>query len=214
MVFVRMVLLEVIYVPEVDYFDIVLFGFFGLGIMINFIISIVVCISIYRNQFIFKRFLVTPFPIWKFFVGEIMVYLFLALFQVGIILVVGVFVFGVHIEGNVGWVLVIIVFGSVVFLNIGFIFLVWVCSLVGVSGMGNVVVLFMMFFVGTFFFMVFFFWVLSYIVQVLLFILMLEALWEVVNEDVFLWDIWFYLAVLGGWVVVTVVVAICFFRFS
>ena len=79
---------EVIHVLEVDYFDMVLLGLLGLGIMTNSIISIAVRISTYRNQSILKRLLVTPLPIWKFFAAEITAHVLLALVQAGIILTV------------------------------------------------------------------------------------------------------------------------------
>ncbi len=210
----RMVSSEVIYAPEVDYFDTVLLGLLGLGIMTNSIISIAVRISTYRNQSILKRLLVTPLPIWKFFAGEITAHLLLALLQAGIILAVGVFVFGAHIEGNVGWVLAITVLGSVVFLNIGFILSAWARSPAGASGMGNAVALPMMFFAGTFFSTASLPWVLPHIAQALPLTPMLEALREVANEDAPLWDTWPHLAALGGWVVATAVAATRFFRFS
>ena len=90
----RLVVSEVIQVPEVDYFDQVLMGLIGLGIMTNSIISIAVRVSTYRNQAILKRLLVTPLPIWKYFVGEVTAHLALAAVQVAIIMLAGVFVFG------------------------------------------------------------------------------------------------------------------------
>ena len=61
------------------YFDVVLLGLVGLGIMTNSIISIAVKISTYRSQSILKRLLVTPLPIWKYFASEIIAHLALAL---------------------------------------------------------------------------------------------------------------------------------------
>ena len=91
---------QVIETPEVDYFDTVLLGLLGLGIMTNSIISIAVRISTYRNQAVLKRLLATPLPVWKFFAGEIIAHLLLAIVQALIILAVGVFVFGGDIHGS------------------------------------------------------------------------------------------------------------------
>ena len=210
----QMVSSDVIDAPEVDYFDTVLLGLLGLGIMTNSIISIAVRISTYRNQSILKRLLVTPLPIWKFFAGEITAHLLLALVQAGIILAVGVFVFGGHIEGNVGWILVITVLGSIVFLNIGFILSAWARSPAAASGMGNAVALPMMFFAGTFFSTAALPWVLPHVAQALPLTPMLEALREVANDDAPLWDTWPHLAALGGWIVATAIAATRVFRFS
>ncbi len=210
----QMVSSDVIDTPEVDYFDTVLLGLLALGIMTNSIISIAVRISTYRNQSILKRLLVTPLPIWKFFAGEITAHILLALVQAGIILAVGVFVFGGRIEGNVGWLLVITVLGSIVFLNIGFILSAWARSPAAASGMGNAVALPMMFFAGTFFSTAALPWVLPHVAQALPLTPMLEALREVGIDSAPLWDTWPHLAVLGGWVVATAIAATRVFRFS
>ena len=98
---------EVVEVTQVEYFDQVLMGLIALGIMTNSIISIAVRVSTYRNQSILKRLLVTPLPIWKYFAAEISAHLLLAVVQVAIILVVGVFVFGASIHGNTVWIFLI-----------------------------------------------------------------------------------------------------------
>ena len=81
-------------VSQPRYFDVVLLGLVGLGIMTNSIISIAVKISTYRSQSILKRLLVTPLPIWKYFASEIIAHLALALVQAIIILGVGILLFG------------------------------------------------------------------------------------------------------------------------
>ena len=210
----QMVSADIIATPEVDYFDTVLMGLLALGIMTNSIISIAVRISTYRHQSILKRLLVTPLPIWKFFAGEITAHVLLALVQAGIILAVGVFVFGGRIEGNVGWLLVITVLGSIVFLNVGFILSAWARSPAAASGMGNAVALPMMFFAGTFFSTAALPWVLPEVAQFLPLTPMLEALREVAIDSAPLWDTWPHLAALGVWVAATAIVATRVFRFS
>ena len=205
---------DVIQVPEVDYFDNVLLGLLGLGIMTNSIISIAVRISTYRNQSILKRLLVTPLPIWKFFAAEITAHVLLALVQAGIILTVGVFVFGGHVHGNILWVLVITALGSIVFLNIGFILSAWAKSPAAASGMGNAVSLPMMFFAGTFFSTAALPWVLPQVSLVLPLTPMLAALREVAIDSAPIWDTWPHLAALGGWVAATALAATKVFRFG
>ena len=205
---------EVIQTPEVEYFDTVLLGLLGLGIMTNSIISIAVRISTYRNQSVLKRLLVTPLPVWKFFAGEIIAHLLLALVQALIILAVGVFVFGGDIHGSLGWVLLIVLLGTVVFLNIGFILSAWARSPAAASGMGNAVALPMMFLAGTFFSTASLPWLLPYAAQVLPLTPMLDALREVAINSAPLWDTWPQLAALGAWAVATALIAVRVFRFS
>jgi ABC-2 type transport system permease protein len=210
----RLLVAEVIQVPEVDYFDTVLFGLLGLGIMTNSIISIAVRISTFRNQAILKRLLVTPLSIWKFFAAEITAHVLLALVQAGIILAVGVFLFGGKVHGNLLWVFCITALGSVVFLNIGFILSAWAKSPAAASGMGNVVAFPMMFLAGTFFSTAALPWILPQLSLALPLTPMLGALRDVAINSEPIWDIWPHLAALGGWAVATGVVAVKVFKFG
>jgi ABC-2 type transport system permease protein len=210
----ELLMADVIDVPEVDYFDNVLLGLLGLGIMMNSIISIAVRISTFRNQSILKRLLVTPLPIWKFFAAEITAHVLLALVQAGIILSLGVFVFGGHVYGNIFWVLAITALGSVVFLNIGFILSAWAKSPAAASGMGNAVAMPMMFLGGAFFSTAALPWVLPEVAQALPLTPMLVALREVAIESEPIWETWPYLAAMGAWVVVTAAGAVKVFKFS
>ena len=210
----QLVVSEVIETPEVDYFDTVLLGLLGLGIMTNSIISIAVRISTYRNQSVLKRLLVTPLPVWKFFAGEVIAHLLLALVQALIILAVGVFVFGGDLHGSLGWVLLIVLLGTVVFLNIGFILSAWARSPAAASGMGNAVALPMMFLAGTFFSTASLPWLLPYAALVLPLTPMLDALREVAINSAPLWHTWPQLAALGAWAVATALIAVRVFRFS
>ena len=210
----RLVVSEVIQVPEVDYFDQVLMGLIGLGIMTNSIISIAVRVSTYRNQAILKRLLVTPLPIWKYFVGEVTAHLALAAVQVAIIMLAGVFVFGANIHGNAAWIFLIALLGSLVFLNIGFILSAWVQTPAAASGMGNAVALPMMFFAGTFFSTATLPWVLPHAANALPLTPMLDALREVAIDSGQIWDTWPQLGILGLWVIATALIAGRVFRFS
>ena len=210
----RLLTADVILVPEVDYFDYVLLGLLGLGIMTNSIISIAVRISTFRNQSILKRLLVTPLSIWKFFAAEITAHVLLALVQAGIILALGVFVFGGHVHGNLIWVLLITVLGSIVFLNIGFILSAWAKSPAAASGMGNAVTLPMMFLAGTFFSTAALPWILPQLSLALPLTPMLGALRDVAIDSEPIWDTWPYLAALGGWVAATGIAAVKVFKFG
>ncbi len=205
---------DVIQVLEVDYFDNVLLGLLGLGIMTNSIISIAVRISTFRNQSILKRLLVTPLSIWKFFAAEIMAHVLLALVQAGIILTLGVFVFGGHIHGNILWVLAVTILGSIVFLNIGFVLSAWAKSPAAASGMGNAVALPMMFLAGTFFSTSALPWVLPQLSLALPLTPMLAALRDIALDGEPIWDTWPYLAALCGWVAATALAAVKVFKFG
>ncbi|HLF05249.1 MAG TPA: ABC transporter permease [Dehalococcoidia bacterium] len=197
-----------------SYFDIVLLGLVGLGTMTHSIISIAVRITAYRNQSIYKRLLVTPLPVWKYFVAEISAHLVLAVVQASIILGLGILAFGAHLPGNLLATLAVVALGSLVFLNIGFIISAWSNTPAAASGMGNAVALPMVFFGGAFFSTASLPWVLPQLVQVLPLTPMLEAARQVAVHGVPLWQTWPQLAVLGGWVAATALVAVKVFRFS
>ena len=205
---------EAVEVSQVSYFDQVLMGLVAMGIMTNAIISISVRISNYRNLSILKRLLVTPLPIWKYFVGEVGAHLMVALVQAAIIMSVGVLVFGAKIHGNLAWILIIVVLGSLVFLNIGFIVSGWTNNPAAASGMGNAIALPMMFFAGTFFPTAALPWVLPYVAEALPLTPMLVALRDVANAGEPLWNTWPQLAILGCWVLATGAVATKVFRFN
>ena len=200
--------------PEATYFDTVLLGLVGLGIMTNSIISIAVKISNYRNQSILKRMLVTPLPIWKFFASEITAHLILAIIQAIIILGVGILLFGASIRGNPAGLLLIILLGSVVFLNIGFIMSAWTNSPSAASGMGNAIALPMIFFSGTFFSATTLPWIMPVLSEALPLTPMLSALRDIGINGYPIWAVWKDIAALAAWIVVTSVIAIKVFRFN
>ena len=203
-----------ILVPQASYFNLVLMGLVGLGVMTNSIISIAVKISTYRNQSILRRLLITPLPIWKFFAAEITAHVILALVQAGIILAVGIYAFGGSVDGNIFWIFIVVAMGALVFLNIGFIVSAWANTPAAASGMGNVVALPMLFFAGTFFSTANLPWLLPYLAEALPLTPMITGMREVALNSASLWDIWPQLATLAAWISVTAVAAIKVFRFS
>ena len=205
---------EKLEVSEPRYFDVVLLGLVGLGIMTNSIISIAVKISTYRNQSILKRLLVTPLPIWKYFASEIIAHLALALAQAVIILGVGIVIFGARLSGNWPGLFIVILLGSAVFLNIGFLMSAWANTPSAASGMGNAIALPMIFLAGTFFSTASLPWILPYLVEALPLTPMLSAMREVSLENASIIEVWPQILILSGWIIATGLAAIKFFRFN
>ena len=208
------VITETLQTRQVSYFDLVLLGLVGMGIMTNSIISGAVRISTYRSMSILKRVLVTPLSIWKFFAAEITSQLLLAVVQAVIILLVGVYIFKAQISGNVLYLLPFVLLGSITFLNIGFIISAWAKTPAAAAGMGNAAAFPMMFFAGTFFPTSSLPWLLPYVADALPLAPMLTGFREIAINEASLWQVWPQLAVLGGWVAVTSLAAIRIFRFS
>ena len=199
---------------KVDYFDVLLMGLVGMGMMTNSIIFIAVKISMYRNQAILKRMLVTPLRVRNYFASEILAHLLLTLVQASAVIGVGVFIFGARIYGNVLWIFIIVAFANTIFLNIGFIISGWVNSPRAASGMGNAVAIPMLFFSGTFFPTSLLPSFLPDVMQVLPLTPMLDAMRAVAIDELALWDVWRELAMLAGWLLFSSVAAIRVFRFG
>ena len=197
-----------------EYFDVLLIGLVGLGMMTNSIIFIAVKISLYRNQSILKRLLVTPLPVRSYFASEIVAHMLLALVQAGIVIGIGVLVFDANLRGNLLWVFVIAAFANTIFLNIGFIISGWANSPRAASGIGNVVAIPMMFFSGAFFSTSSLPSVLPELVQVLPLTPMLDAMRGVAIDGLQLWEVWRELAMLAGWLAVSSVAAVKLFKFG
>ena len=197
-----------------DYFDVLLVGLVAMGMMTNAIIFIAVKISVYRNQAILKRILVTPLRVRKYFASEVLAHLLLSLLQAAIVIGAGIYIFGANVHGNVLWIFVIVAFANTIFLNIGFMISGWANSPRAASGMGNAIAVPMLFFAGTFFPTSTLPAFLPDLVQVLPLTPMLDAMRGVAIDGLQLWDLWRELAMLAGWLVVSSLAAVKLFRFG
>ena len=199
---------------QVEYFDVLLVGLAGMGVMFNSVIVIGVTISGYREQRVLKRLLATPLPVRYYFASEVLARLLLSLVQVGIILAAGVLIFGASIHGNVLWLLLIVAFANITFLNIGFAISGLAATPAAASGLGNVIALPMMFFSGTFFPVSTLPAFLPDLVQVLPLTPTLDAMREVALDGGQIWDVGREMAMLGAWAVISSVAAVKLFRFG
>ena len=205
---------EGIQARTVRYFDFLLPGFVGMGVMMHAIIGMASVVALYRQQKIFKRLLTTPLRVRSFFAGQIIAYLLLSLVQAVIILAAGVFLFNGHIYGNVLWVFILVLFANTIFLNLGFIVGAIAKKVEAANGLANAITVPMMFFSGVFFPTENLPGVLATIVQYLPLTPLLDALRGVVLEAKPFWAYPWELAILGIWIVVTSAVALRVFRFS
>ena len=197
-----------------QYFDVVLIGLVGLGMMTNSMISIAVKISLYRSQSILKRLLVTPLPVRSYFASEVVAHMLLSLVQAAVVIGIGVLAFDANLRGNLLWLFLIAAFANTIFLNIGFVISSWANSPRAASGMGNVVAVPMVFFSGAFFSTSSLPSVLPELVQVLPLTPMLDAMRGVAIDGLQLWEVWRELAMLAGWLAVSSAAAVKLFRFG
>ncbi|MBM4404801.1 MAG: ABC transporter permease [Chloroflexi bacterium] len=198
---------------QTGYFDFLLPGFIGLGVMTYSIIGLASNLAVWREKKIFKRLLATPLRIQTFFAAVIVSFLVLSLIQAAIILVSGMLLFDAHFYGNYFYLLVFVVFGNLVFLNLGFIVGAFAKTVSAASGLGNVVSLPMMFLSGTFFPTDTLPAFLRWLVQYLPLSPLLEGMRGIATDARPLWDFPQEMAILGVWIIVTAFIAVKVFKF-
>ena len=198
---------------ETDYFDFLLPGFVGMRVMTFSIIGLATVLALYREQKIFKRILATPLRVRTFFASLILAYLALSLVQAAVILGAGVFILDANVHGNLGYLAILVVLGNLVFLGIGFVVGAYAKTVSAAAGLGNAVVMPMMFLSGTFFPTDDLPRGISTVVTYLPLAPMLEAMRGVSLDAKPIWDFPLELAVLAAWIGGMSLVAMRVFRF-
>lgn len=199
---------------QLTYFDFLLPGFVGMGVMTYAIIGMASTITNYRQQQILKRILATPLSVRTFFASQIIANLILASVQAVIILAAGVFIFGANVYGNILWILVVVTIANIVFLNIGFIVGAFAKNARAADGMANAIAMPMMFLSGTFFPTDSLPKIMSNAVEYLPLSPLLDAMRGVALEADSLLEYQSDLAILALWIVISSLVAIRVFRFG
>lgn len=199
-----------------DDFDFLAFLLPGLaiwGVMSYSVIGLGTTIATYREKNILKRILATPLNVKVFFGSQILAYLVLSVIQSAIIFGVGTPIFGVSFGGNILEIAVAILLGNLVFLNFGFLVGTFSKTVQAASGLGNAVVLPLMFFSGVFFPTDSLPIWLSTAIRVLPLAPLLDMLRGVTIESRHIWEYPIELATLVVWIALTGLLAIKLFRF-
>lgn len=199
---------------QVDYFDFLLPGFVGIGVMNYAIIGMAVTIAHFRQQRVLKRIMATPLRVRNFVVTMVLANLCLSLVQAGIILVVGVFAFGGRVYGNPLWIFLVVVLANIVFLNLGLISGSLARNVNAASGVGNAVSLPMMFLSGAFFPKENLPAFLARAVDFLPLTPMMDMMRGVTLEAKVPWDYPLSLGVLVAWILLSSLLAVRTFRYD
>jgi ABC-2 type transport system permease protein len=198
----------------VEYYDFLLPGLVAMGVMNFSIIGMAVAIARFREQRILKRILATPLAPVKFLSAQVVARLVLSLVQAGLILAVGVFLFGANVYGNVLWLFVLATVANLIFLNIGFAVAGRAANPDAAQGIGNAVALPMMFLAGVFFPTDTLPQVMQTVVRFLPLTPLIEALRKVSLDGESIVATGPQLLMLGAWVIVSFGLAARNFRFS
>ncbi len=199
---------------ELNYFDFVLAGVLGLALMNGSVIGVAVAMGKYREDQILKRITTTPLPVWKFIMAEVLSRLVLNVFQITIILLVGIYAFGAHISGNYFVLLAVALLGGILFQLIGFVIASLTKTVDAAQGMTQAIILPMMFLAGVFFPIDALPRWLSPIVQYLPLAPLLRILREVALENLSPFHNLTNVGIVTAWIVVALAVAIWKFRLS
>ncbi|MBU2236027.1 ABC transporter permease [Patescibacteria group bacterium] len=199
---------------DVKYIDIIMPGILAMAIMMSAVIGISTGISQYRERKLLKRLSATPLKVRNFLMAEVVSYLFLNLIQISLIILVAQLAFGVNIYGSIFLIYVVCIIGSLIFLNLGFAVAGYAKNTKTAESLSQIVTMPMMFFSGVFFPPEALPAVIGSIVKFLPLTPMIEALRAVsVNGEV-LQDIWTQLAFMGGWIVLSFLIAWKAFKFK
>ncbi len=199
---------------DLSTFDFILPGIAVWGVMSFSVIGLATTLTAYREKRIFARMQATPLKVRTFFLGEVITYLILALVQIGIVMGVGVLAFGANLNGNLFYMALILIFANLVFLNLGFVVAAYSRTVQAASGLGNAVVLPIVFFSGVFFPTDALPTVLKYLVDALPLAPVLSAIRGVALEAQPIWAFPVELATIGCWLVISALVAVWTFKFK
>jgi len=136
---------------KLSYFDFVLAGILGLALMNSSIIGIAVGMSRYREDKILKRITTTPVKPWWFILAEVSSRLVLNIFQISLILTIGIVFFDAHIYGNYFILYGLAILGAILFQLIGFMIASFVKTTDAAQGAATAITIPMMFLAGVFF---------------------------------------------------------------
>jgi ABC-2 type transport system permease protein len=199
---------------SVEYYDFLLPGLVAMGVMNFSITGMAVAVARYREQRILKRILATPLRPFKFLSAQVLARLVLAFIQAGLILAVGVFLFGANIYGNVLWLFALATVANLIFLNIGFAVAGRSPNPDSAQGIASAVAIPMMFLSGVFFPTDTLPQVMQTVVKFLPLTPLIEALRKVSLEGLSITDTGPQLLLLGAWGVVSFALAAMNFRFA
>lgn len=199
---------------DVQYYDFVLPGLVGMGVMTYGIIGLASTVAQYRAQRILRRITATPLKPRVFIGALVVAHLLLAIVQSSLILAWGVMLFGGSVAGNLLSVFVIVVLGNITFLNIGFMVASRAESAEAASGLGNAVSMPMMFFSGVFFPTAGLPWILPFLTSLLPLRPMVDAIRAITLDGTSITELGSQILQLAVWGVVTFLLASRIFRFE
>lgn len=200
-------------VHQIRYFDILVPGLIGMGVMQSGIIGMASGIATLKEKRILKRLSATPLPIWKFLLSQIGTHLLLSVVQITIMIVLAKVVLGANIYGSIPLMYGIAFAGNFVFLSLGFITAAMSDTARAAESMSNVFTTPMMFLSGVFFERDTLPTAIRVVANYLPLSPMLDALRAVSLQQASIWDVRKELFIVFLWTVATTLIALKVFKF-
>jgi len=136
---------------DLNYMDYLIPGIVGMMIMQLGIIGVAMIVVRYRELGVLKRLRVTPMKPAVFLLSLVSTRLLLLMTQAGVIVLMGVLLFDLHLYGNFLYIFVTALLGSLVFLSLGFAVSGVAKTMNTAMSMAQLIQMPMMFLSGTFF---------------------------------------------------------------
>ena len=196
-----------------DRLDLVMPGIAIWGAMSFSVMGLAAALTTYREKKILLRIDATPLKVSVYFASQVITFLIIALIQVAIVLAAGALIFGAALNGNPLNIAAIIILSNLVFLNIAYIVAGYARTVAAASGLGNVIVLPLLFFSGIFFPIDALPAIVRYVVEFLPLSPAVVTMRGVALEARPIWDFPVELATIAFWIVITAFVATRVFKF-
>ena len=199
---------------DLGYIDFLVPGVIGMTIMNLGLFAVSFGFVRYKRTGMLRRLFATPTPPGYFLAAQIGTRLLIALAQVLVLLGVGVFVFGLHLVGDVATLLAVAALGSAIFLGFGFAIAGWAANEDQAAPVANLVSLPMLFLSGVFFPRDAMPEILRSITSFMPLTYLNDALRQISNDGATLPELGPQLVGMGVWAVLSFVIAVRLFRWE
>lgn len=199
---------------NIKYLDVLVPGIIGMSLMQGGLFGIAMSIVSFREKHTLRKLMSTPLRTRYFLLAFVFSNLLISLIQMTIIILISLYVFKVHIFGSIFYLYLIGLIGELIFLSLGFAVAGIAKTVDAAQGMIQVVSMPMMFLSGVFFSKEALPGVIKNIVEYLPLTPFIEALRKIALQNAGLFEIKTELLFMGGWLIVSVALALKLFRFE
>lgn len=199
---------------DISYMDFLLPGILAMSIMNSGVIGLSTSFVTYRERGILRRIKITPFPLTSFISARVISQLIIAVPQALILYLISNVFFGVDIQGSILLVILSIFIGSLAFLAMGFAVSSIAPNVETAASYSNLITFPMLFLSGVFFDVDSAPGWLKPITKVLPLRYLVDALREVMTRGKGLDAIWMDWVILGVTALISVAIAVRFFRWD